>query len=67
MTEEELIDHFNALIQTSFQRKSTTIVNSSNVDYTIAAVGIDSYVCINYILYFICVIWSDFTGVRQCG
>lgn len=39
VTEEELIEHFNSLIRKSFQRNSTTIVNSSNVDYTIAAVG----------------------------
>eukprot|EP01036_Dinobryon_divergens_P028342 gene28342-37274_t len=40
VTEEELIDHFNSLIRKSFQRNSTTIVNSSNVDYTIAAISL---------------------------
>lgn len=39
VTEEEVIDHFNSLIKTSYQRQSATILGSSNVDYSIAAVS----------------------------
>ena len=39
VTEEEVIEHFNSLIKTSYHRQSATILGSSNVDYSIAAVS----------------------------
>jgi len=39
VTEEEVIEHFNSLIKTSYHRQSVTILGSSNMDYSIAAVS----------------------------
>ena len=40
VTEEEIIEHFNSLVRSSYNRHSTTILKSSNVDYSIAAVSL---------------------------